>query len=360
MEEHMNLKYLSLVFRFFFFTFFTSNIHADLQELMHEIGENNNIQTVNESNSNQAITNLLGNYQRPITLVEIGSNDAPYILDFTKTDTYKSSYIALLLGSRETFTPKIIEQNLQNVIVLHPKKMTPKEFTIFSHCEHIDVVVLHDNSSFLKRVLIKSLDALLTLGEHTFIEVDVNNNLLLDELKKRQCTVVASNKKNLLLYHFYKKEKLIIHRWNDRDMPYNNKQYSIMSSFAEKFLIKSKANNVKSLWAPGINLKTFIMLYGIYPHDEIISKEIKAMRYSVPRHNDLSIPNMVIQGCKVIPIDIKHNGSEQLVETYIKISVEGVFNGSNKRLINPKEVMDNYRKLKHDSIIRLDQNDDEA
>jgi hypothetical protein len=296
------------------------------------------------------IDDLLQKFARPITALEIGFQDSNYIVQAAKNSKFTSTYIALLLDDATQYCQKITNHNLVNVAVLNPKKITTKQFSVLSHCEHFDVVIVTDIFQCPKIRFFDCLDSILSLGEHIFFEVDADNTDLINVLQKKDCTIIASHEKKFLLYRYYKKNMLTLHRWDERDIPYDNgKQYYIHSTFIEKFLIKIKSKKT-SLWQPGINLKTFIMLYGTYPTDQTISKEIASMRYSAPKHSDLCVGNMVIQGSKVIPIDIDTSGNEKEVENYIKIANSCIFNGSNVRLSSPKESLKCYSNLMHELI----------
>src|SRR5581483_4017004 len=89
--------------------------------------------------------------------------------------------------------------------------------------------------------------------------------------------------------------------WGYGELSAPNK-YVIESTFHHKFLVK--ANRIggqpptKSVWQPGINLKTFKALNGSFPskeeiHDEIVSKGFWS---KAQYHNDIQIFNMLIQG----------------------------------------------------------------
>jgi hypothetical protein len=95
--------------------------------------------------------------------------------------------------------------------------------------------------------------------------------------------------------------------------------YSITSTFAEKSLYK-RLTRGHSLWHPGINFHTFKALAGVYPGIEQLTAMVEEISHL--EHNDYNPCNFIIQGTRLVPIDLndprrktdRQTGYERLIK----------------------------------------------
>lgn len=293
----------------------------------------------------KVLTTLLGNYTRPITILEIGVDAVFYTRAIA--DHYDSTNIVLLLHKLCSGEHRKIEQEYDNVVLLNPRRMTLEKLRTLGRCEHFDVVIMHGIPSGLKtdHVLQQewrtTIDLVLALGDFVFIEIPANASLYKTYLEYKKGHSVSVSK--TVLYRFdMQKKGLDIARWNLAHMPSESQpRYPIMSNFHEKIYYKKDVPQ-GTPWLKGINLLTFLMLGGISPCEELIARDIEAMRST--KHNDLIIGNMIIQGNKVIPIDLNDPRWNGNLEKCVN-SALAVFKGDYTRLKSPEGALAHYRSL---------------
>lgn len=293
---------------------------------------------VHESGYLPEILDVIKNYKRPITVLEISSTSPTYT--FTLASLYKTVCIALLLGGgiQDTIR-KVKEDHYNNITVLAPRNAQYEAFFTLSRCEHFDVVIVHDISQQLRTSGTKFVEALTKLGDHVFIEASYSK--FQNALKKKKIPQIASQGESELYLSSKPKTSLDIARFTQRDRPVSaTPKYHIKSTFTEKtFNKKGLKQPIK--WVDGINLVTFAMLKGVYPEDGQIRKQVAAMKRSHPDHNDLVLGNIIVQGDTLIPIDLNDSRRDADLHRCITSALRA-FQDGNLRHRNPEKWIRDY------------------
>jgi hypothetical protein len=117
--------------------------------------------------------------------------------------------------------------------------------------------------------------------------------------------------------------------------------YVLQSSFTEKKFYK-EPSCVTSDWLPGINLATFSMLYGVYPTNVMLYKQLQAFKEI--EHNDLVLANIIVQGDALKLIDF----ADDRRSSDPRVCLKGVL----KMFNNVRRLQDAQRSLEkyHDYI----------
>lgn len=296
----------------------------------------------------QQIASFLEQYNpdRGITVLEIGVDTCKYSNILSKR--FNATCVMLYLGRLHDEKQFAIEQDYPNVVMANPVTMTLKNLETLVRCEHFDVVIVHGIPAGLKRGheltnnFDQTLELLLQLGDHTFIEIgaDKASKKIAQE---RNLTLYNKDDKTHLLYKHTEKKGLDIARWNCSHMNWQKQiyRYPIFSNFEKKHYQKKETADEEIPWLKGINLSTFVMLRGICPSEKTILESLEAMRKI--KHNDLIIGNMIVQGTKIIPIDLDDPRWNGNVNKCITAALT-VFDSNNTRLKNPELTLRSYRE----------------
>lgn len=237
-------------------------------------------------------------YQRPVTVLEISDTQHFYTLGFAPK--HRGVFITLCTGEKIDQVKKQV-QELNNVVLLHPKEFSAGSVVQLSECEHIDVTLMHDCALLQRNPYL--ISALLHLGDYLIVEVPRGfyNAYLDDELRSLIFHRELRNHGFERLY--FKQEKTFLRkaRWvMSASAQSKQPSYTILSTFAEKKMIKGSQKKITD-WVPGINLVTAIMLGVKYPTNDLLRANIKKFR--IIDHNDPVIGNMIVQGRRVQLID---------------------------------------------------------
>lgn len=302
----------------------------------------NNIDYSCENNLNH-IENLLKNYKRPITILEVTDGSENYTSQIARK--FKSVCIILVLGNNyKKVVSEIKENHLHNVIVLNPNNITCHDLETLSKCEHFDVSIIHNFTKQFADDSYRAFNAFTKLGDYVFFETQKRAIEELMHTNKNITKLNSRDKKLFLLKSEKTKLELARFTQGNRQNYKPSQNYRIESDFTKK-LFKKKLLNKPISWIPGINLVTFVMLRGIYPKNQVIYENINAMKENMPYHNDLMIGNMVIQGYKIKAIDFKDKRRNANMAKCIERALN-VFNEKSNRLKNPALCMEQYYKRK--------------
>lgn len=269
------------------------------------------------------IDDLLNKYERPFTVLDIGSSQGYFSIKIAIN--YPHAHCVMIEGDATNKLPQICELNssLHNLVVLE-KFITVEELRELGQCEHFDVVLAFNVIHHFKGRWQEAIDALLTLGDNILIETPpigchtaANSSIIplivqyLDEHTPAQVIgkvprygrlgLPGPDQKyaNLYLAQMHK-NVLPKSTWGTSHLRY----YAIHSTFAEKTLFKPRINKIIT-WKPGINLWTFKYLNGVYPYRSHINQEIQ--RLAKLPHGDFVPWNMIVQGDHLELIDWDDN-----------------------------------------------------
>jgi hypothetical protein len=253
----------------------------------------------------QPIQEILNQYQRPITVLEISPIKG--FFSFRIAEEYDSTCVMIEGQNAEELNELCLLADFKNIILLK-KDLTPRQIERLSDCEHFDIVIvnsLHDD-------FYKEVEQLLKLGDHLFIKIGNSNQELEDYLIENKGEIVFCDS-SFKIFFFRRNKKRLRRTYWHRGISFARK-YFVESSFENKFFIKKRK---KYVWQKGINLTTFKVLGGIYPSYDIIRTMIK--NFKGVDHGDLRLWNMILQGKNIILIDNngKFNPQDCLEETLL-------------------------------------------
>jgi hypothetical protein len=248
-------------------------------------------------------------YQRPITFLHLWPTKS-YVA-FALSEKYDCVSI-LLTPQASTYVDTCASYN---TMVLLNSDLSIKGLKYLGECEHFDVTLVHTITDIFPSDWKKAIDYALTLGDYVIFQApDTNSKLyrpVVEYLKKKGAERIGQPTSDTTLQELYQcapmKKILIKRRWNYQKN-WTLGEYTIDSSFTHKNFIKNKTKPKGysvTPWHPGINLYTFKELNGVYPKHEMI----RAMLYPLAslKHNDLRLFNLIIQGNKLVPIDMDEN-----------------------------------------------------
>lgn len=287
----------------------------------------------------EQIMAILKNYKRHTTILEVTDGSESYVLEIAPK--FKSVYIILILGNNyKNILSKIKEHHLHNVVILNPQNLGVEQIETLAKCEHFDVSIIHDFTKHFKDQSHDAFQSFTKMGDYIFFETQksgveelmhTNKNIVKLNSRHKKLFLLKSEKPSLELARFTQGKRKSYRATQD---------YKIESDFNKKLFKKKLLENPIN-WAPGINLVTFVMLYGIHPSNKIIYENIKSMTENIPYHNDLMIGNMVIQGYKLKAIDFKDKRRNANMKKCINRALR-VFDKNSSRLKDPYQCMQEY------------------
>ncbi len=318
-------------FRFYVLTLILWGSHClHLEPLYAEVQKS--------SNYLSAIGDVMKKFKRRVTVLEIGRTQAEYSLTLAKI--YKTACVAFLFdGGSQSLVQQIKADEYANVTVLAPRGIHHESLVTLGRCEHFDVVIIHDISSYIHANGAKILDAFTKLGDYVFIET--SHHGMQNELKRKRIPLVAQNGNTALYLSYKPKTSLDIARFTQKEHPINrHPKYHIKSSHNEKYFIKKNAERPVK-WVDGINLVTFAMLRGVYPDDFLIRKQLADMKKRHSDHNDLVLGNIIVQGERLVAIDFHDERRDADAQKCLAAALRA-FTEGNQRQKNPEKWIREY------------------
>lgn len=240
------------------------------------------------------ITKLLDQYTRPITLLDVHPLTT---MPFHIAATYDGVFVMVDSSSSDQLL-NTCKHAGPNIILLR-NYLAPYTLELLGDCEHFDVVIACDFVRRCGNAWQETIDKLLELGDHLFIEIPTACPNMKKYLLKKNFSLVSSIPNSELFLISKEKKYLKRRSWN---FQCTTRSYSITSTFTTKQMHKTKGGKKSTTpWLPGINLLTFRHMNGIYPERKEIRSMIKPFVHA--NHNDVCIVNLVIQGRKLVLID---------------------------------------------------------
>lgn len=279
------------------------------------------------------IEKFVAQYTRPFTLLEISATASPYDLMLTRRQS--GTHIVMMQQGAERIVNQITKNNIASVAVVNPEEISNPLLERLGHCEHFDMVVVHDFAALGNHNIFNVMRLLLKLGTHIFVELPQTLFERYPEALPKP-EILARSAHEALCYFHVDRTDLRLPRW---DAGYHEKRaYQIQSSFSEKSLYKP-LTGTSAAWIPGINLITFIMTRGIYPTDKMIRKQLRA--FERIDHNDLVVGNIVVQGAHLAPIDFGDRRRNADINLHVKAALK-IFRFG-RRFNNAEKTMRMYR-----------------
>lgn len=273
------------------------------------------------------VIQLMQTFKRRITVLEIGRTALPYTLSGRSNEIF----VGIVTDSDPTdLIRKVASENRHTVSILHPASLSHNDIETLGRCEHFDLVIVHalPSVSFQSS---RMVEALIALGDYVFIPKEYPYVL---ECQKLHIPEVSQH---YFLSHKPKRQ-LKLARFTQRHERGTKGAYTIKSSLTEKFFVKD-GKSVR--WVEGINLVTFTMLKGVYPGDPLIRKQLLELVKAYPGHNDFVLGNIIVQGDRLIPIDVYDKRRNADIQHCLKRALKA-FYPCNTRLKNPEKWIRNY------------------
>ena len=286
--------------------------------------------------ADEYINALLGQYHRSVTVLEIGRFSGAHLFNLAKK--YPGTYV--LMDRKLAHSPEILEEAAyKNIVFLHPAQIDDTLLTNLGKCEHFDVVIIRQGDHLPSANFADSLQVLLTLGDHIFI--DLPEHMVAAAQAVHACEVKHVSQGQCICYFEMHKTYITKPRWISHEESAGH--YGIVSTFDEKRMAK-QSTGTTSTWVPGINLVTFLILRGVYPTDKMMRKQLKTFKHI--NHNDLVLGNIVAQGKNLVPIDFHDKRRNISPEVCIKAALKRViWNGRLKK--NPYDLLNRYSDYLH-------------
>ncbi len=279
---------------------------------------------------------MLNKFKRPITVLEIAQRALSYTFEIASN--YEATCVGILLdGPVDETVKKLLDEKRTGISLLAPSPLSHGDLEKLARCEHFDVVIVHDLFPYFNVNFHRLTEALLNLGDYCFF--DNPGCLLKQNLVERKIPCVFDNPGRKIFLKHRKKTSIDLARFT-QNLPKGKLHYTIESSFTKKtFFKEGLAQPIP--WIAGINLVTFALLKGIYPTDEQICSQVERMKPRCTNHNDLIIGNMILQGDRLIPIDMGDERRKADINLCISLALK-FFEKGNTRLKNPEKWMQDY------------------
>ncbi|MCA9770671.1 hypothetical protein KC460_04860 [Candidatus Dependentiae bacterium] len=266
----------------------------------------------------QCVKDLISQYQRPFTLLDLGDIFGTFY-SFDIATEYPDSVCVILsmgpniiLSSAVKLIEKCRDRELGNIILLD--YVPAVDLQRFSDAEHFDITLaLHiiGNENQTKKAFV---NAMLNMGDYVIFGVQLPRDLYIEDyLIKKGARKVEVEEEDFCKanYHFYllatSKNCLYRKTYLYRDIR-DNPPIKIISNFQIKSLTKTVSNlqkiTVVAPWHPGINLITYMVCGGLYPSRESIKESIRAI--ANVDHDDWAPYNMILQGKNIMLVDLPH------------------------------------------------------
>lgn len=274
------------------------------------------------------IEKILEKYNRPFTLLDIGAAQGYYSLKAAYK--FKESTFVMLEGNNPAY-PKIGDQlrsicedntKLNNIIFLN-RSIFLEDLKKIATCEHFDVVLALNIVHWFPAQYKEIIDVIISLGKDIIFETPPFDEIHLDSKHRKQrkdiYNYLIKNNAQLLkrvprhaqdgkwAYMFLvkgKRNNLKRKSWIHKEDVSNT--HFIISNYDSKFLKKFVPlynRFEESLWTPGINLITYLLMNGEYPSRTNILNEIYKLRNI--DHNDWMLNNMIVTGNSIQFIDFE-------------------------------------------------------
>ncbi len=263
----------------------------------------------------QALRPLLSQYKRPITVLDLGAGEGYFSFSIAR----EFNSVVVMVDDSQHLQELASVNNLDNVIHLK-HRVSPLDLFQLSFCEHFDVVlalsVLHHFENWQS-----AAEAVFQLGDNIFIEVPNRRestacnyevvpalNDWLDERKGDHLISTPSHTgpfmRSIKLYRGDPKP-LSRSYWDvPVYVPWGG--LTITSSLTKKTVTFHGKPEHRD-WVPGINLRTYQNLNGVYPSADDISDLVLKTPLPQPPHMDIKPWNFILGGRIVTLIDGRDN-----------------------------------------------------
>lgn len=284
----------------------------------------------------EPIRTLCTRYKRPFTVLDIGACLGYFSFRLASEFNCVSvmveaadHYVKALSGPARPVTDDLIsglmrQQTCKNKLLLLNKRLTLDSLQRLSECEHFDVVLALRVVHHFKKPFADVIKVMTSLCDHLFLELPTPGEPNV-RAKGRVKKELADHTKLLSDYTYE-----LVGRYPSHVGPalspmyrvkgsgisivrpyYDSKRkinHTVKSGFRRKVLVKTEKKSgrgdLRTTWVPGINLRTWHILNGLFPNRKYVANLLKS--YKLPKGSpltDIAMWNFVISGEKVTLID---------------------------------------------------------
>lgn len=291
-------------------------------------------------------------FQRQISILEIVEDEVKYSFSLSRNCPNAAICIILLNGNGNLITKAIEGNGYRNITLCEPNLELGEILSTLPRCEHFDIVIIHDAvKKIFNNNSLESLRSVFNMGDNTFIEAKNKfwTQIFSDQLYRDRLQIVKSKNKINFAHYQCPRESLNIARWTQKQIDKNRSNYRITSNFKTKKFNKIGLESPID-WKSGINLVTFIMLRGLYPSDDSVTKQLQKIQERFPDHNDLVLGNFIVRGCKLDAIDFNDKRRKSNSKYCISKAL-AVFDRRKRRFYDPEQTIQNYyNEIKKENV----------
>jgi len=229
----------------------------------------------------EIINTFVSQYNRPITIIYI--SDHPAEIPTREKDV-------LVVWGPHNYRQILTQSGSLNCILLTLPCNTQSLISL-AECEHFDVAIID------KPLNTSLLQSSAHLADYTII-------------LPKNCNKETLTNEDIILRQ--KQKKILRKNWW-KNQSHNHSNYPIVSTFDEKYFIKSekhmetpicRRNKLakKHYWKPGINLLTYINMQGNYPSKKFVREKVIEV-FNPVTHKDFGAGNVIMQGLTLTAID---------------------------------------------------------
>ncbi|MFC1842031.1 class I SAM-dependent methyltransferase [Candidatus Dependentiae bacterium] len=255
-----------------------------------------------------AISKVLSQYKRPITVLDIGAAEGYMSLRIAKNFDATCVMIEHPSGESGGFLKQLCQLNTDrdNLVLLY-KKITAEELKLLSSCERFDVVIaLNVLHHFPKDKWKIAANSILSMADYAIIEtppVEDTGSIgkptlpgIIKFLKSHRGKIIARTSRRHTRPDTFANTYLVkgINKGLARRglLDYYSLGYEVVSNTKEKFLLE-KPKKTRKVCPKGINFMTFKLLNGVYPTKSMVKR---------------SLANLKQQGLSIVPQDLVIQG----------------------------------------------------
>jgi len=274
----------------------------------------------------EALKKVFDHYKRPFTILDVGANFGYYSIRAAS----EYDCVSVMVESNKNETDKLIqlckENDCREKLIVLNNKLDLYKLKELTKCEHFDVVLALNVIHHFDEDIIEVCKTFMELGDNLILEtppvedsgscgqsnlkpiIDYFSNIESEELG--EFSRHTSNTKSKMRWFktpktstqwpYFEYELMFTKPNVDVEKLKNRPINVIQSNFNNKLYVSERRNETTE-WIPGINLKTFVKLNGIYPEATSIINNLKTKNITTEykwdnTNNDLTCHNIILNG----------------------------------------------------------------